>query len=309
MTTWRPGRAALWGAAAALVASGHVTLAAWAMRQHLPGTPATPDGIAIELAPPELPTPASAPAGRHPDQFPGEESFVEDPDEGVSAPDFTPPPIAPLPPPETVAFQPPPVPDFMPPPLVSLPPFDFASLAAKQVPSLGAPPRPRPDRIRELAHQAESEPDLRREADRPGPLRERPHGERRVEQRHGEPQARQGVADASRSGVRQQRKQAAPGIAPRAASAGQMASWQRMVGGRITAHMSRTRMSGVQGGLTAAVTVTIQPNGRATARLARGSGDPRVDQALRRQAGRMPRMPAPPGGKPASFTVPFRIDR
>ena len=143
------------------------------MRQHLPGTPAAPDAIAIELAPPELPTPASAPAGRHPDQFPGEESFVEDPDEGVSAPDFTPPPIAPLPPPETVAFQPPSVPDFMPPPLVSLPPFDFASLAAKQVPSLGAPPRPRPDRIRELAHQAESEPDLRREADRPGPLRER----------------------------------------------------------------------------------------------------------------------------------------
>ncbi|MDO5371807.1 TonB C-terminal domain-containing protein, partial [Paracoccus sp. (in: a-proteobacteria)] len=227
------------------------------------------------------------------------------------APDFTPPPIEPLPPPETAAFEPPPSPDFTPPPLVTLPPSDFASLAAPAA-RLKQPPRQRPERILELAREARPEPERRREPERRETRREQPRTERRAEQRaeqrQAEPQARQPARGRESSGA-QPARQAAQGSASRAASAGQIASWQQTVGARITAHMRRTRISGGRGSVTAAVTVTIQPNGRASARLAKGSGDAHVDQALQRQANRMPRMTAPPGGQPASFTVPFRINR
>lgn len=334
MSAWRAGRAALWGSVAALVVSAHVAVAAWAMRQHVPGIPAAPDAFEIELAPPEplaAPAPAVEPAPPEPAlaevgaDLPAPEpapDFTPPPIEPLSPPemadlvpppppDFIPPPIEPLPPPETAAFEPPPSPDFTPPPLVTLPPSDFASLAAPAA-RLKQPPRQRPERILELAREARPGPERRREPERRETRREQPRTERRAEQRaeqrQAEPQARQPARGRESSGA-QPARQTAQGSASRAASAGQIASWQQTVGARITAHMSRTRISGGRGSVTAAVTVTIQSNGRASARLAKGSGDAHVDQALQRQANRMPRMTAPPGGQPASFTVPFRINR
>ncbi|WP_197059102.1 TonB C-terminal domain-containing protein, partial [Paracoccus sanguinis] len=91
------------------------------------------------------------------------------------------------------------------------------------------------------------------------------------------------------------------------ATAGAMQSWQRTAGDKVRRHMARTPATGARGTVSAEVVVTVDPSGATRARLSRGSGDARVDAALGRQAARMPRLGAPPDGRPFQATLPVTI--
>lgn len=93
----------------------------------------------------------------------------------------------------------------------------------------------------------------------------------------------------------------------RAGSPRAAASWQAEVQARVASHMRRARLTGTRGSLRATILVNVAANGRAQGRLVAGTGHARIDQALARQASRMPRLPAPPGGRPANLTLPIDI--
>jgi periplasmic protein TonB len=86
--------------------------------------------------------------------------------------------------------------------------------------------------------------------------------------------------------------------------------------GLVSAHLRRhqqypadARSRGDQG--TATVSFTLDGGGRVTsARLARGSGIASIDQEVQAMVRRASPFPAPPGGRPQSFTVPvsFRLN-
>ena len=88
---------------------------------------------------------------------------------------------------------------------------------------------------------------------------------------------------------------------------GAMQAWQRSAGEKVRRHMARTPATGARGTVSAEVVVTVDPSGATRARLSRGSGDARVDAALGRQAARMPRLGAPPDGRPFQATLPVTI--
>lgn len=72
--------------------------------------------------------------------------------------------------------------------------------------------------------------------------------------------------------------------------------------------MLRTRVPGVRGAtVTANIRVTIAASGAAAGQLVSSTGNGQVDQALARQAARMPNMPAPPNGQSVTFVQPARI--
>lgn len=88
----------------------------------------------------------------------------------------------------------------------------------------------------------------------------------------------------------------------------QVASWQSRVQAAVARHMQRTRFSGRGGSMTVTVRFSVDPSGRvAGAQLVSSTGDAKIDSALNRQAGRMPRLPAPPSGKTTSLVLPVLV--
>lgn len=239
---------------------------------------------------------------------------------------------------------PPPPSDVVPPPMLALPPADFAALAPK--PPRQRPQRILDLARQQREPRAETGRRAASDSTDPQPNAERKQAQSKTERKQAQPQsparptaaaeggakpaaardarkpsAAQGDArkSAGQGDSRQPPREARSGGAQgggrgapaggKAASAGRMASWESQVRGRIAAHMNRTNAPGVRGTVSGTVLVTIQPNGRSSARIVTGSGDARADAALKRQAARLPRLPPPPGGQPVSVTIPFRIKR
>lgn len=337
----RFGQGLLWTSVGALVLSAHVAVAAWAMRHQRPEIATAPDAFMIDLAPP--PGPAEAePAPQTAGEPPAEPQVAPEPDtpEPVAeaqpapepqpepqpepepqaapeqqapsepVPDFVPPPVVPLPPPDFASLVPPvpaepepePAPDFVPPPITPLPAPDFAELEPAVVP----PPRRKPTPPADFAAQApEPEPEPEREE----PRRERARGEEprepsretaREPRREGPRGAQPDGREAERASTQTRQTQAA--------SRQGLPNWIGTVQSRVTTHMKRTRLDGQRGSHRATVTLTVAPDGSVSAQLSSGTGDPRVDAALGRQASRIPRLPAPPGGRSQTLTVPFQVN-
>lgn len=95
--------------------------------------------------------------------------------------------------------------------------------------------------------------------------------------------------------------------ARQAASPRAVANWQGVVQQRVARHMQRARIRGARGNLRATIRVDIAASGAARGQLVSGSGDGRIDEALGRQAMRMPSLPAPPGGRAAVLSVPVTV--
>jgi len=81
--------------------------------------------------------------------------------------------------------------------------------------------------------------------------------------------------------------------------------------GRVAAHLSRYKhpLGDTRG--TAAVTFTVSGSGAVTSvRLAHGSGVAGIDSEVQAMVRRASPFPAPPGGRPQSFTVPvsFKVN-
>lgn len=305
MSGERLGSAGAWLAVGALVLSAHVAAAAWAMRQPGQALPAAPDAILLDLEPPpagEL-SAASKESGAAAEAEP-EPAPEPEPEEPL--PEFTPPEIEPLTPPDFAELAPPePLPEFEPPPVVPLPPPDFASLTPP-APAIVPPPPRRPERLvrrEEPREERREEPreEPRRESRRE---REQPRAERREERRE--------QAEGSRSGRQGRSGETGARQAPAAASGASrqaQATWEQRAGAIVTRHMSRTRFSSRRaGGVQVTVNVSVSANGATRARLAGGTGDPSIDAALARQVARMPKLPPPPSGQPMTFQQPVLIN-
>ena len=280
-----------WGGVGAAVVAAHVAGVIWVDRAaQRSAVMLLPAPVFAELLPePAAPEPPAEAA-------PAEESAAQR--EAQPEPEPTPEPE------QAEAPEPEPVPDFEVPPLTELPPItDFAELVPESTLALTAsarpkirpePPKPEPQITREE----------RREPPNDQPKRE-PRRERAPQTQKAERAAPAENATAQkRGGPAQGQARASTG-----ASKAQMDSWTSRVGGRVAAHMKRTRVpGGGRGAVTIQVAVSISGNGSASARVTSSTGNAQVDTALARQAGRMPRMPAPPNGKGASFVLPIRID-
>ena len=289
------GDALRWGGVGAAVVAAHVAGVIWVDRaaQRNP-VMALPAPVFAELLPePAAPAPSAEAA-------PAEESAAEPEAEPEPQPQPEPEPEqAEAPPPE-------PVPDFEVPPLTELPPItDFSELVPESTLALTASERPRtrPER-------PAPEPQQVRREEKPEPPKEQPKRERRREPAPAQTQKAERAAP-SENATSQKRGGPAQGQsrASTGASKAQMDSWTSKVGGRVAAHMKRTRVpGGGRGSVTIQVSISISGNGSASARVTSSTGNAQVDAALARQAGRMPRMPAPPNGRGASFVLPIRID-
>lgn len=267
---------AIWGGAAAMVAGLHLGGALWLLRQAEAAAPAgLPDPVYVELAP--LPT-AAAP----PDAVEQEEMAEAAPEpEPEPAPEPEPEPEIALPPLQELA----PLPDMN---TLFPPPPDAVALAQSRRP----PERPEP----------EPEPEPEKRTAEP----------RREEQREKvrEKAAEQQPARAARTQLRAERgeRSAAPQAQAGAPSQKQVASWQSKVQSAVARHMRRTRLNGRGGTVTVNISFSVSPGGQvAGARLASSTGDARIDQALSRQAARLPRLPAPPTGKTTTLVLPVQI--
>lgn len=273
-----------WPVAAAAILAAHLALANWLMASsELGDRTDIPQPIFVDLQPAPQPEPAPAPP-------PAPESEPEP--EPEAAPEAQPQPepqAAPQPEPvEAASFAPPPPQMSLPPladPADLFPPITSAlALAESSRPQ--TKPRPRPRReVEPAAQSVQTEP--RRQAAPAATAQKSPA-----------PTAPAPAAPAAQA-ARRQPAPAGPG--PR-----EIANWQAQIGARIIRHMGKTNVSG-RGQLSVQIAVAIGPNGAAQARLVSSTGDARTDQALARQAGRMPRMPAPPGGQPQSFVLPVMI--
>ncbi|MFD1881193.1 TonB C-terminal domain-containing protein [Paracoccus pacificus] len=308
-------RVMFWCAMAALIASVHVALALWAMQQEAAALPVPADAVEIELAlAPGLPeAPAAIPVAPGTAQPKNSTDAARGPEPMPEpAADFQPPPIAPLPPPDMAQLLPAPpipLPDPVLPPLVPLPPPDFASLA----PAVRHPPPPRPERIAARARQDRPDPEARaqpapRQEPRRQPTRDdrRDAAERRETPERAQAQTRTGHQTATARAAASAAPSGGAGNARRNAGM-TAASWQRIAGARVSAHMSRTRVGGASGTLRAVVDVSVSSSGATSARLVQGTGDSRSDSALARQATRMPKLPPPPNGQSVNFQQPIVI--
>lgn len=271
--------AALWTSAAALVLSLHGG-AVWLIHQaKAAAPPGLPDPVFVELAP--MPT-AAAPT----DEIEQEELAEAAPEpEPEAEPDPEPEP------------EPEPTPDFAMPDLQQLeelpdmnslfpPPPDAVALQKSARPR--ERPEPPPKEI------VKKEPEKRREPKR-----------QRAEQKAPEKQQARSARTAVKApqGQRSAAPQAGASASPR-----QVASWQSKVQSAVARHMRRARISGRGGSVTVNIRFSVSPNGQvAGARLASSTGDARIDQALSRQASRMPRLPAPPTGKTMTLVLPVQI--
>ena len=342
----RLGRGVLWTSTGILVLSAHVAVAGWAMRHQRPDVAIAPEAFMIDMAPPpgpaeaapavqdepqvepeaDPPEPAAEPEPEpQPQPEPGPEAEPEP--EPVPQPipqpvaepqpDFVPPPVVPLPPPDFASLVPPlpaqpePAPDFTPPPLTTLPPPDFAALASPAEPSVVPPPRRKPTPPASFAAQ-EPEPDPEPQPEPDEPRRERARREEPREPARDEPREqaseprRQAPRGAQPDG-REAERAAAETRQSRGASKQGQANWLGKVQSRVTAHMKRACLNAT-GTHRATVTLTVSPNGSVSAKLVAGTGDARVDAALSRQASRIPRLPPPPDGRTQTLTVPFLVE-
>lgn len=309
MSGWG-GNALRWGAAGAVVLVAHVAGGVWATQvAQRNAVMALPEPVFAELLPEPLPPEAASPSA---ETEPAPEAEPQAEPEQTKA---EPPPEPPLEPPpaEEVAEQLPeeePVPDFEVPALTPLPPVtDFSELLPDSALLLATSDRPKTRPVRrEPEPEPEPEPQQTRRERRSEPPKEQAKQEPRRERAQPAQQTKraspaEGTAREQRGRAQQGKAQANPG-----ASKQQMNSWTSRVGSRVASHMKRTRVpGGGRGTVTIQVSVSISANGAASARLVSSTGNPQVDAALARQAGRMPRMPAPPNGQGASFVLPIQI--
>lgn len=180
--------------------------------------------------------------------------------------------------PELPDLQPLPPPDF---PEIALPELAEAPPDAALLNSARPPRRPERRETPEPVQQA-----------KPEPKKEQP---RKTEPRR---EAQAGKASQAATGSSTARQAASPKA---------VANWQGQVQARVARHMQRSRISGVRGRLNVTLRVEVAANGSARGTLVSQSGDTRIDSALARQAGRMPRLPAPPGGRQVALTVPVLV--
>jgi len=299
-----------WVIATAVAVAAHSAVAIVLLRPAMPHNEPAPM-LMIEMVP--APPGAPPPGIRVPDssQLAVEPSPRLDPD--LREPSPSPPKLEPS---EPAPFEPPPLepppaetttlPDL--PVLDPLRPEQFAEVAVPlpPTPSEKEPEEPilrnsaRPQRKPDTPVQRRDEP---RQAQRT-PVRERPRQEA----------PRQPQAATLQSGAAGQEPTRSQSGAP-ASGAGQatspqaVQSWQAQVRQAVARHMSRTRVSAREA-LTATLAVRVDRAGRVVGvSLAGGSGNARVDAALSAQARRLPRLPAPPDGRPRDLVVPFRINR
>ncbi|WP_299358770.1 TonB C-terminal domain-containing protein [uncultured Paracoccus sp.] len=300
-----------WTLAAGLTAAAHVGVAHWALSGSPPSMPA-PAAVMVDLvAAPTEPAPvppqptqpqaADAPADPSPPEpapVPEPETTPQDSAAPLVVPAFQ--RLEPLT--DLAAFVAPPTAIKLPAPAILPPVGDFAALIAP-APALtaSAPPVPRPAR-----RQADPAREARPAASEPAAISRRESRQTTAKAAAGADKPTESVRRAANdaSGT----AQSAPGAAPTGAASPQaLQRWHARVGAQITRHMSRTRVNGGQAQVR--IAVTVSPNGAAAGRLAASSGDPRIDAALSRQAGRLPRMQPPPSGRAESFVLPIRITR
>lgn len=285
-----------WGAAGIAVLAGHALAAAFIITMARPDEAlGIPDPIEIEIvsaseaepapgsAAPALTSEPVSQAGQEVTGPSGDEPSEPDPIPEVKQ--------------ETV---PEPAPDFEPPPLTELPPItDFAELLPESTLALTISERPAG---RPVQRKPASEPV--RKAEVQEKIEPQPKSRSAQKSKAAPAQARQQQARSSR------KASAAQPQGDSAANKRKQASWQAMVGQRITRHMSRTRVGRGRGGqVRVTLSVMIAGNGTASARLANSTGDTQIDAALSRQAARLPLMPAPPNGKASPpFNQPIVIN-
>ncbi|MFB2594799.1 energy transducer TonB [Paracoccus sp. p4-l81] len=292
------GAAARWLTGLALVLAAHLGVAHWLMATAISGPPASVAApVFVELVAPEpepQPEPEAEPAPE-PEALPVDPGI---PPQILEVPDVQPAPPEPEPEPEREPEpepepepqpEPEPEPELELPPLTPLPPP--TDLAEQLVPPSprpqSRPPRPKP-----------VEPAPRRQAEKPRPTRAEPAPAKPATAKPAAPRATAPAAPRRDDGARAQAA---------AASAGAVRNWQSEAGARIARHMKRTRISGRGASVQVQLAIQVGANGAASARLASSTGDPRIDAALARQAGRLPRLPAPPGGQGHSFVLPILI--
>lgn len=262
----------VWGIAASSVIALHVAGLWWLHSSAEAATPpGLPEAVFVDLAPmPE----ASAP-----------QDIVESEEQAEAAPEPEPMP-EPEPEPE-IALDP--LPELQPlPDLETLhpPPSDAVVMQSSR-------PRSRPERPKPEPEPKTAE--VPRE-----PVRQR---ERRREAPEEQVQTQRSTTVAGRQSNRNAAQQGGGQSSARAE-----ASWKQQIQGRVARHMQRARIDGRRGTIQATLTVTVSGNGQVSGvSLTRSSGDARVDQALSRQAGRMPRLVAPPSGRTETVIIPFQI--
>lgn len=259
---------ALWGGAAALVLAAHLGGAMWFLHS---ARAATPPGLPEPVFVELAPLPEAAA-----------------PPEETEAPEMA--EAAPEPPPEFDLAEP--LPELEPiPDMNSLfpPPPDAVVLQRSERPK-ERPPEPEP------------EPEPRRVQKQPEPKT------RETKRRASEEQQARKASTQLRAP--QSSRTAAPQTQAGAASPRQVASWQSRVNAAVARHMLRTPLRQTRGqSVTITVSFSVDPSGRVGAvRVNGSSGDAHIDSALQRQASRLPRLPAPPGGRSVPIVLPVRLD-
>lgn len=270
-----PAGPGLWVLTGAVVLSAHLALALWVGTQvRGSALPALPDAIRVELVAAAPPAPSASAPETTPDTSPLPEA---PPPQVFSTPDLAPPPPPVPPPPEA---EPPAALAPALPALSPLPPPDLSAPVAS--------PRPVARPLRPRAASPAAQPAGHSTPARAAPANPPP------------PQASAPRSGGAASGTA---RAARPAVSAQA-----MANWQARVQTTIARHMNRTRLPGrSRGDLRVRIRIAVGADGRASAALAGSTGDTRIDAALQRQAQRLPRLPAPPGGKPVTLTQPVRI--
>ncbi|MFV0410104.1 MAG: energy transducer TonB [Paracoccus sp. (in: a-proteobacteria)] len=276
------GDALKWGALGLLVLAGHAAGGIWLDSAIRRGAASNlPAPVVVEMF---IPAPEELAAGPETAENAPPEDMQPEPEA------LTEPEAEPAPEPELA--------DYEVPPLTQLPPVtDFAELLPDSALILTVSDRPRERPLRET----------RREE----PRKNTPE---RKETRKAEPKREKAKTDAQPRSTASSQKAAPsdkgssqgggnPGVSKK-----QMASWSSTVGSRIIRHMSRTRINGGgRGKISVQLSISVSPGGAVSGRLASSTGIASVDQALARQAGRLPSVPPPPDGKSASFVLPISI--
>ncbi|MDO5632758.1 MAG: TonB C-terminal domain-containing protein [Paracoccus sp. (in: a-proteobacteria)] len=265
---------ARWALAAGVVIGAHGGVAWWAMAQERQlASMSAP--VYVELLdlepPPGLPGEAAPP-----------QAEVEEIETAEAEPEDEPEP-EPEPEPEIAELPPIPLPPL---PEMLTPPPDAAFLP------------PPPDNALEVSERPAPRP-LRRTPPRETVQRERERPRQQQTQQRPTRETQQ-PRQAQRAGGGGGGSGAQPSASPQ-----QMNQWKSRVGAQITRHMSRA--SGRGGSGQVQVAVTVAPNGAISGRLVSSTGNPRTDQALTRQAARLPRVSPPPSGRSESFIQPITI--
>lgn len=278
------GNVISWTTAGAVVVAGHIGLAYWLMQTEASQIAGLPDPVYVDLAPmPEAAAPLDQAETQEQAEIkpePDPEPVEEEPEEEVA--DFTPPPLPELEP----------LPDLS----TLIPPPEDAVVLTKS-----ERPRERPDRT-------EPEPESEREvAKKEEPKKERRR--RQPEQQQQQQEQEQEQERRTRVDAPQGQRTAAPRAnAGNAPTQRQAASWRSQIESRVARHMQRTRLPGRSGNVQVMVRFTVSPGGQVTAAsVSTSTGNARLDQALNRQASRLPRLPPPPSGKSTSLELPVLV--